>query len=258
MARRVGITEAPRVELGAPGVEQSLPVATKAPGRVPEAGRTTIADLREFLEVPEPVLEEQIQRIYFNLGSPLTLTAGSTVRPGQTTGEAIPRWEKRNDSLLAGDFNFYQTQANIIRPAQDGIYAVTLDIRARKDEGDWEQEPEELPLLTAWVPITRSIELTPSNKIYGPPWYSIPDGTAGVVPICSQTVIGLVTGNRSVNFHFSALNIGNTTPGSRGETWRWSRDDDSNLSSVTFQLIQTTETAQYLLGRRLSKANKRG
>ena len=99
----MGITEAPRVELGAPGVEQSLPVATKAPGQIPEAGRTTIEDLREFLEVPEPVIEEQIQRLYLNLRIPATLRASSSVDPGQTTGELSPAWEKRSDSLIAGD-----------------------------------------------------------------------------------------------------------------------------------------------------------
>ena len=258
MARRVGITEAPRVELGAPGVEQSLPVASKAPGQIPEAGRTTVADLREFLEIPEPVIEEQIQRLYLNLRTPAVVTASSSVDPGQTTGELSPTWERRSDSLISGDLNFYDPQTNIIRVAQDGVYAITLEFMARKDAGEWEQEPEELPLLTAWVPITRTVELTPGNKIYGAPWYSIPDGTPGVVPICSQTIIGIVSGNRAVSFRFSALNIGNTAPGRSGETWTWSRNDDSNLSSVTFQLIQSTEAARYLLARRISKANNRG
>ena len=125
MTRRVGIADAPRVNLGTGGREQVLPVLEVFPTSERRPGSTTIADMAAFFLAGGGVVIPQIQRLYLNTSEAIVLSENGNQAPGTFSESVSIPVQKEVDSLIAGNLDFYTIAQGRIAFSVPGAYRLT-------------------------------------------------------------------------------------------------------------------------------------
>ena len=169
MSRRTGINEAPEVELGIGGEQQTLPVLRVFPDRTSAPGKTTIARMLEYFSggaIPSP----QMQRFRMSPNTERSTTlnpfSDEPIRPAIS----IP-FSKDDESLIIGDEDYYTDEAGNIHISRPGGYRAKIQLIANitSPDSQYQLEPitvagaaevESRPIQVAGIIASESFEMT--------------------------------------------------------------------------------------------------
>ena len=126
MPERLSISEAPKATLGAPGVEQNIPMAERATDGEVTAKRTTIADMANFFGgggggiQPEIIQFGISEALTGDLSIPRGLLAGAMTQPFRL------RFDTESVAIIAGSEDFYALGPNELIFSEAGVYRFTI------------------------------------------------------------------------------------------------------------------------------------
>ena len=126
MPERLSISEAPKATLGAPGVEQNIPMAERTTDGEVTAKRTTIADMANFFGGGGGGIQPEI--IQFGISETLTgdLSIPRSMAAGAVTNPFRLRFDTASVAIIAGSENFYALGPNELIFSQAGVYRFTV------------------------------------------------------------------------------------------------------------------------------------
>lgn len=142
MPQRLGIAEAPRAVLGAPGVDQFMPIAERdADGAVTPLS-TTVDDMNAYFGGGAPGAGAAVQRFFSQQTNPIQFPIIALQPISRFIGSVLIPWGIRGREVLAGDANAYAVNAGSISVRDAGVYSMTLQAvityRNQSIGGNWQ------------------------------------------------------------------------------------------------------------------------
>ena len=176
MSRRTGINEAPEVELGIGGEQQTLPVLRVFPDRTSAPGKTTIARMLEYFSggaIPSP----QMQRFRMSPNTERSTTlnpfSDEPIRPAIS----IP-FSKDDESLIIGDEDYYTDEAGNIHISRPGAYRARIQLIANITSPDSQYQLDPITVAGEAQVVSRPVQV------------------AGILPSEDFTMLGLMPQRR--------------------------------------------------------------
>ena len=128
MTIRTGIADAPPVTLGEGGREQIIPVLEAFPNSEKRPGSTSVAAMAEFFTGGGGVVIPQIQRLFLDTTTPVILDGAAAQEIDQISAPINIPMIKEENSLIAGNADFYTIEEGRVRFSTEGAYRLTIDL----------------------------------------------------------------------------------------------------------------------------------
>ena len=126
MPERLSISEAPKATLGAPGVEQNIPMAERTTDGEVTAKRTTIADMANFFGGGGGGIQPQIIQFEANPTATGDLSIPRNLAAGATSEFLGVHFDSSTVNVIAGSEDFYAVGNDTVIFAEAGVYRFTV------------------------------------------------------------------------------------------------------------------------------------
>ena len=248
MTIRTGIADAPPVTLGEGGREQIIPVLEAFPNSEKRPGSTSVAAMAEFFTGGGGVVIPQIQRLFLDTTNFVILDGSAAREVDQISAPINIPLIKEENSLIAGNDDFYTIEEGRVRFSAEGAYRITIDMITRF-EGTGASPFVSLPVVGAsaqgtiltnvarFISVILLSNIINEQIILGGQIVAVGDGFGAQQAFANITAIIRASAGEELQLGAQVYNNGSIAAGSNNLRWRFDTLFAGSRSEITIERI---------------------